>query len=526
MSGLNLLKPYITKDEPFGPIDSYQIGSADIAVLNLLFEKQNRIYKSFRNRPSIIMGRRGSGKTSYLRSVYFDDQYSGYVEIPTANILEHIASIVQDLNSDTVFTETLWKLWEKILWTCVLVQICSINFLPNSGDLVSVDGYLNEMDIKSADSIDTVLWKLARLCKEVVKVDPRNGLSEVLRQFDKKNFEVAKLTASAGLKSSGKRVVILMDSLEDFKLNIISVEHAIQGLLKCAGSMNNPRDVVDIRLCLPTELAGRVVEISSNPIKDFNREVKLEWTAKELISIGAQRLIYFIGLYYPDFIRGKSPLDELTRDEAQMLFRVVLPEKITNHQGLQESPISYILRHTQLLPRHFLMMLNSIFKRTNTTQILNPFPIREEKIIYGIRQVEERIVKEIFGAFRVIYPSAEEVCKRCLPQLGHVFSVGALRQVYNRFGKAVFHGDEYFAFQQMLIEIGAIGRVIPGAESDLYIKGKFKYTVGHDLTINYEDNLCTHPLFSGIYSSDGKQERPVYPDGSGLDDQDYRNIDN
>ena len=358
------------------------------------------------------------------------------------------------------------------------------------------------------------------------QVDPSNGLSEVFRQFDKKNFEVAKLTAIAGLKSSGKRVVILMDSLEDFKLNIISVEHAIQGLLKCAGSMNNPRDVVDIRLCLPTELAGRVVEISSNPIKDFNREVKLEWTAKELISIGAQRLVYFIGLYYPDFIRGKSPLDELTRDEAQMLFRVVLPEKIANHRGLQENPVSYILRHTQLLPRHFLMMLNSIFKRTNTTQTLNPFPIKEEKIIYGIRQVEERIVKEIFGAFRMIYPSAEEVCKRCLPQLGHVFSVGALRQVYNRFGKAVFHGDEYFAFQQMLIEIGAIGRVIPGAESDLYIKGKFKYTVGHDLTINYEDHLCTHPLFYGIYSSDGKQERPVYPDGSGLDDQDYRNIDN
>jgi hypothetical protein len=525
MSSLNLLKPYITRDEPFGPIDSYQIGSTDVAVLNLLFEKQNRIYKSFRNRPSIIMGRRGSGKTSYLRFVNFDDQYGGFVEIPTANILEHVAGIVQELNGDTVFTETLWKLWEKLLWTCVLSQIRNSNFLPNSDDMAVVVDYLNEMDIKKNDSIDAILWKLAGLCKDVVKADPKNGLSEVLRQFDMKNYETAKSTASAGLKSSEKRFVILMDSLEDFKLNILSVERAVQGLLKCAGSMNNPRDVVDIRLCLPTELAGRVVEISSNPIKDFNREVRLEWTAKELISIGAQRLVYFIALYYPDFIRGKSHLDELTRDEAQMLFRVVLPEKITNHRGFQEVPISYILRHTQLLPRHFLMLLNSIFRRTNTTQSLNPFPIREEKIIHGIRQVEERIVKEIFGAFRMIYPSAEEVCKRCLPQLGHVFSVGALRQVYNRHGKAVFHGDEYFSFQQMLIEIGAIGRVIPGTESDLYIKGKFKYTVGHDLTINYEDSLCTHPLFSGIYTSDGKQERPVYPDGSGLDDEDYRNID-
>lgn len=524
MSTLNLLQPYITRDEPFGPIDSYQIGSTDIAALKLLFEKQNRIYKSFRNRPSIIMGRRGSGKTSYLRSVFFDDQYADYVEIPTANVLEHITSIVQDLSNDTVYTETLWQLWDKTLWTCVLAQFRN-NSMPITGDMVIIDAYLKSMGIEIGDTVDSVLLKLASLYRDIIKSDPQNGLSEVFRQFNAKHFEDAKTTAIARLKASNKKIVILMDSLEDFKLNIVSVERAIQGLLKCVGSMNNPRDVVDIRLCLPTELAGRVVEISSNPIKDFNREVKLEWTAKELISIGAQRLMYFIGLYYPDRIRGKSPLDELTRDEAHALFQVVLPEKITNHRGFQEIPISYILRHTQLLPRHFLMLLNSIFKRSGVTQALNPFPVKEDKIIYGIRQVEERIVKEIFGAFRMIYPTAEEVCKRCLPQLTHVFSVGALRQVFNRHGKAVFHGTEYFDFQNMLIEIGAIGRVIPGSESDVYVKGKFKYTVGHDLTINYEDQLCLHPLFSGIYSSDGKSERPVYPDGSGFDDQDYRNLE-
>jgi hypothetical protein len=316
-----------------------------------------------------------------------------------------------------------------------------------------------------------------------------------------------------------------MDSLEDFKLNIESVGYAIGGLLKFAGSMNSPRDVVDIRLCLPTESTRKVFEISSNPIKDFNRELRLEWTAKELILIGAQRLMYFIGLYYPDLLKGKSPLGELNRNDAQALFQAVLPEKITNQSGFQENSISYILRHTQLLPRHFLILLNSIFKGTNVEQSLNPFPIREEKIIYGIRQVEERIVEEIFGAFRMLYPTAEETCKRCLPELKHIFSLGTLHTVFNQHGRAVFNGGEFVDFHQMLAEIGAVGRVIPGAESDLYIKAKFKYTVGHQLTFSYEDDLCIHPLFSGIYRGDGKKGRPVYPDGSGLEDQDYRNID-
>ena len=142
MSKLDLIKPYITEDQPFGPIDSYEIGSADIDVLRLLFEKQNRIYKkSLRDRPSIIMGRRGSGKTSYLRSVYFGDQYDYYVDITTANVLEHITRVVQDMSSDTVFTETLWKLWEKTLWTCVLTQMRN-NSLPISGDLNVIDEYI------------------------------------------------------------------------------------------------------------------------------------------------------------------------------------------------------------------------------------------------------------------------------------------------------------------------------------------------------------------------------------------------
>ena len=71
MFDLDAIKPYITKDEPFGPIDAFDIDPQDKKVLGFLFEKQNNIYKSLRNRPSIIMGRRGSGKTAYLRTVYF-----------------------------------------------------------------------------------------------------------------------------------------------------------------------------------------------------------------------------------------------------------------------------------------------------------------------------------------------------------------------------------------------------------------------------------------------------------------------
>lgn len=102
--------------------------------------------------------------------------------------------------------------------------------------------------------------------------------------------------------------------------------------------------------------------------------------------------------------------------------------------------------------------------------------------------------------------------------------MGDLHRVFTRHGKAVFENDNLFDFQRMLLEIGAIGRVIPGKETDVYIKGNFEYTVAHELVLSQDDELCVHPLFSGIFGG-GKQERPVYPYGSVLDDEDYRNND-
>jgi len=514
------IRPYITKDEPFGPIDSVDIDPKDTDAMNRLFEKHNWIYKNLHQRPSIIMGRKGAGKTYYLRTVFFDKQYDFFTEIRTAHLLGHISSVMQGMTRDAVFPETLSELWETILWTCVLSEIRKHPLLPPE-KLFIVNTYLEKVGVQEHDAVDDVLWKIANLFDEVIDTDPRDGISEILRRFDRVTFDDAKSVVVESLQSSKKSFVILMDSLDDFQLDIDSVWLSLQGLLKFVGSMNKPRDTVDIRFCLPAELFRRIIKISSNPNKDFRRALKLQWTASELVLIGAQRLMYFLALYYPGFFRKMSPLDLTKRADALTLFHAVLPEKITNQAGFQEETMSYILRHTQLLPRHFLMLLNSIFKVSGNAGS-NPFPIGAEKIINGIRKVEEFIVSEIFVAFKLIYPSAEESCKRCLPELAHKVSVGELHQVYTRHGKAVFDGDNFFDFQRMLMEMGALGRVIPGKETDVYIKGNFEYTVSHELTISHDDELCIHPLFSGIFSNSGRKDRPVYPYGSVFEDEDYR----
>lgn len=516
----NPMSPYITKDEPFGPIDSTDIDLRDVDALETLFEQHNRIYKNLHHRPSIIMGRKGSGKTSYLRTVFFDRKYDYYTEIRTAQVLGHISKVIQRITGEAVFPETLAELWEMILWVCVLSEIRRHSLLPQ--DKLSLVGvYLEKVGVRDAANVEDVLWKLAGTFDQVTAEHPDDGVTEILRRFDRVTFDSTTLAVVESLKSAGKRFVILMDSLDDFQLDIESVSHSMRGMLKFVGSMNKPRDVVDIRFCLPTELYRRIIKISSNPNKDFRRSLKLQWTAGELILIGAQRLKIYLELYYPDYLKRLLPLDLTGRADALKLFNAVLPKTITNHAGFQEETIAYILRHTQLLPRHFLILLNSIFRSTGGTQSLNPFPVSEARIINGIRQVEERIVTEIFVAFKLIHPAAEDVCKRCIPELGHKFSMGDLHRVYNRRGKAVFDGENLFEFQRMLMEIGAVGRVKPGKATDIYIQGNFEYTVDHEIAVSQDDELCLHPLFSGIFGKD-RHDRPVYPYGSDLDHEDYR----
>ena len=510
------IKDYITFDEPFGPIDTVDIDDSDIDVLEALFEQHNRLYGELRSRPSIIIGRKGSGKTAYLHSVFFDKQYSFYTEIKTPQAFNDVIDVIQKITRDALFPETIAEIWETIIWIAVFSKIKK--HLKNFDDKAIVDSYLSKIGIRDEDNIDTILWTIADVLSERMKEKPLGVVSELLRRFDKTEFADARQVVQEFLQKTKQNFVILMDSLESLNVELLSIHRSLEGLLKLIGSMNKPKDRVDIRFCLPSELYHSFShDISSNPNKDFRRSLVLQWTAPELISIASQRLKIFVSLYDPALHKKIKNLNPTFKGDAIEIFSLVLPLTIKNQYGFWENTLAYILRHTQLLPRHFLMLLNAIFTfdKKNRGQFL---AITEENIRRGIRKTEELIVTEIYVSFKSIYPTAEKVCSACIPELPHHFTLGDLQIVYNRHGKKFFGAGNFLDFKRLLLEIGAIGRYVN--ETDLYYEAIFEYTVPHALVTSADDTYCLHPVFSGIYSS--KNSKPVYPYGSKLNDDDYR----
>jgi len=507
--------PYITQDDPFGPINAGEINPNEVYSFKSLFEIDDWRNDKFYNRSTIIVGRRGSGKTHYLHNIVFHQQYNYYVEIQASSVLTYVAKIVQGVSKDIFFTETIAEIWEIILWTAVFSEVKKRELLSPAG-LTLVETYLSNAGVKENSDVDNALLEVASHISILMNRKHKASIFEPIRNYKNNYFNDVKRLVINQLVLLEKNLVIIIDSPKDFRPDFLSLKSALEGLLMMVGSMNKPRDVIDIRFCVPAELYQKFMALSVNPLKDFRSVFTLEWEEKDILFIGAQRLMHYLNLQFPEIKEIIAPLDLKTHEDVINLFEIVFPKHI-NSGKVHEDALLYILRHTQLVPRHFLVLLKSIFRNFNGRQLTQPFPLDEAQIVAGVQNINAFLVREILSAFKLIYPHAEEVCNRCLPKLGYIFTLTDLKRVFSEHGEAILRGDSFDEFQAMLLEIGAIGRVISSKSEDTYIKGSFKY-IDDRTRLDSGANLCLHPLFSSFFSGNRKFEWPVYPTNKRFED--------
>lgn len=512
------LGQFLTPDEPFGPIDACEL-IENPEVLKELFETHNKIHARLHGRPSLVVGRKGSGKTTYLNSVQFDSNYKFVVNLNTSEAFYSVIQSIGLISTGPIFAEMVQQVWKKVIFIGLFNELRTK--LPKDyGSRHSIDRYLAKIGVKSGGTIEDVLWQITAIIARHVKDKPVGVFIEILQVFDNATFTDVFKELQSELKENKHRVVILLDSLDDFQLHVDVVGRAIQGLLKFIGECNSPSSWVDLRFCLPAELHHLFTPLSANPDKDFRRKLTLHWTASELIALAAHRLVSFSAVHPDHALAVSNPSSDIEKDSGSIL-KQIMPTKITTRLGIDEDPIAYLLRHTQLLPRHLLMLLNSVSaasKRGQYGSVNNVFS--EEALKIGIADIEGTLVHEIFAAYRPVYPKANEVCTSCLPELFHKFSIGDLERVFRSHGMKSMETDDFSKFKRMLIEIGAVGRVLEDAGR--YIRAEFEYTIPNQLVSSTDDMLCIHPLFTKVFAVRIRELKPVYPYGSLLEDPDYR----
>ncbi|MFN0192080.1 MAG: P-loop ATPase, Sll1717 family [Aestuariivirga sp.] len=523
-----IAEKYFTDRQPLGPIQAP--ARMDREFFDLLFETENRIISELNREAQLFVGRRGSGKTSFLKSVQFLDNKALVVEITSVDAFSMIANAIEAAKDrkEVIFVEQVARVWITIYWLGMLWQVGKE--VGNAGR-ANVSAALEQFGYRRRNRTYDLVMKL------LSALDMKFSTSGTV-ELSVKGEKIAEAISSISdigtdldgvilsiknyLVAQNRNAYILIDSLEDYKLNNDSIQLALQGFLKSINHFTEPGERYSARACIPAELYHVFRGISSNPTKDFDLQQILHWHAGELLQICAARYSHYLRVKEPDlFARKYSQYNLSERGQVVEFWRNSLPEFVINGFQLKEDPLAYILHHTQLLPRQLIQYFNSIIALNHRKFRNRRDSICQEAIVQGVQEVEGTMCREIFSAYRHVHPLAQSTVAKSLPYLKYEFSGGELHKVFNRHAKAAFEGGDFEDFRRMMIEVGVVGRVEKHTER--YVVGKFDYTVPNQLVVTTEDNLCLHPLFVRTHRARIKDsDNPVYPHGTEFDKIDYR----
>jgi hypothetical protein len=333
------------------------------------------------------------------------------------------------------------------------------------------------------------------------------------------NCEDALSLAVSYLADTKRRVLLICDSMDEYNIGDVAFDRTLGALIRFISQFNARQDRVRIKLGLPAEIFPEVSRASANALKDLADIEQLTWTAGELAQIAAHRFRLFLQLCEPDEFVRVADLDIDQRNHVRAFWSHFFPRTVQNRYGVDEEPITYILRHTQILPRQFLMTLQKVITKSyiETGSYLR---FEAPAILEAIESTEPLIASEILRAFSHVYPAAEVLCKPIFANFPTVFSYDALEDRWRKLGRAVARRHaptvppdfDMPEFGEMLVRMGIVG--IGNEETERYHEGHFGYDSVAPLNIGSGHALCLHPIFSRHFNA-GRNDKgkAVIPKG-------------
>lgn len=533
------LDQILTDRRPFGPSDAGLVENAvktGVPGANQLFDRTNLVYAQTVNhsRPAYIVGRKGAGKTAFLLS---STLHGGppTEEIQTDKIYHEMNSVLCQYQKSRgqLFVKQTADIWLALFDQLAMFHAYRTASNQDShDDLQILWDYLGPVDDAADDSTHVAERYLTDLRKRITD-ESLIGLDEVLHGHERNGVSVtcARKAMDAILRTRGQPLIIVMDNLEDLHRHLLTLQDVLSGMFAAVGKVvagNNDDRPYGLQICLPSELFDQLHAISAAPVKDFRGSyLKIYWTASELLKLAGTRLRLYLDTHHPDRLDGLlRRADRLSEHEpAIALLRAALPDGMVNGFGTPEEPVAYLLRHTQLLPRQLIEILNGVFTAGDNGS--TPWKVTPEAVLAGTRSAEDLIVKDILAAHSGPYPYAREALNKLSNRLDICFPARQLHKVFNQEGIAKITNLDFDEFLTMLFTLGVVG--VRFDRTERYNKALFQYTF--DTILNADegsDQLCFHPLFTlDLHRRSLRRLREAnalvtYPEGCDPTDADYR----
>jgi hypothetical protein len=523
------LRAYLTPTSPLGPSDAAQI--EDLEVAARLFDPHNKSFNTLLRRDlSVLIGRRGSGKTALLNSYKYQPFLDKRDKLSTADprsdfrsydvvidvvTYKHFDDMQRAVTREAVGfrpIEAIVDEWEDLVSDYLFARLVAKDS-EGRNHTHHVDMLRDYLNLDADDYKKTVrqmVWGVP-LLEKIRSLIGR----EPIRTRVRLTCRQAMALAVEHLAETKRRALVVFDSMDEYDIGNPVFTRTLGALIRFISHFNASQERIKIKLGLPSEIYPEVQRASANPLKDLVSVDHLAWTAIELEQIAAHRFRLFLELYDPDYAYRLRNLDLNRRSDVHEFWSRFFPPAHFNRYGVSEEPLTYVLRHTQLLPRQLLMIVQKII--VHSSALTGGFrEFKTEAITEAVETTEPLIASEILRAFASVYPFAEDLCKPVFANFPTVFSYDALENRWRKKARPIIKQRmvefEMPQFGEMLIRMGIVG--VGHEEKDRYYEGHFGYDSASPMNIGDGHDLCLHPIFSRQFNAAGNdKQKAVIPKG-------------
>lgn len=362
----------------------------------------------------LIVGRRGTGKTSLTQYFTFQEKFkrATCIDVDEPDLYE---TALQELathagNERQIAVPRMVRVWIYLIWSLLF---------HHYRDSAAV--------IRRASSLTGKNRSASRLILDMVKalltkfVRRRNLGDEFEKLLTSSMIHDAQQAVQA--MAAQAPVIVAIDSLERYGGSNEMLLRATAALIEAAAKMNRmyAKGGIHVKVFMADEIFPSVREhFVDNYLKYVKAPLYLHWRPKDLIRLISWRLYAFLRERQPAAV-SHVPKDLDWSRFGSVRDKMWLPffgEDLINRNKLQERTFPYVLRHTQLRPRQLVLVCNSIAECALASSDFPQFtgPV----IVDGVRRCESHLATEVVNSYSTIYRNVGEII-RALTGLPMVF---------------------------------------------------------------------------------------------------------
>lgn len=438
----------------------------------------------------LIVGRRGSGKSSLMQHFLYQDTYpnSDYVNVGRAeNYNTELFDIAKRLEySQELATQKLVEIWDFIIWQMIFKKLQDRSgtirraIETDDKDLTTsnfikllLSGVLNKVDLSTGDDIIQMIQ------------EKQNS-----KRIEKAKERVLEIVSEAPL-------FIVIDSREQYAINNYYEMWITAALIQCASEFNIRYAVrgIHLKVCIADEIFPYIKEqFITNTLKYIRNPLYMYWRPKDLMRLICWRFFKFLKLRDLIELREDQIDWDSHKDVYKKLWLPYFGKTLVNARGIPENTFPYILRHTHLRPRQLIFVCNKI---ASLAMAKGEFPkFSPATIMQGILSSEIDLADELINSYIGIQANTGDIISS-LEGLPMEFMGNELHKSAKRTSGHWSHGEySQSEFIRLVVELGIVGRKRGNTDHQTkIIRADFEFAVRDRLFINEKDACVIHPLF-------------------------------